>query len=92
MIKWDNCQVTPPSLLSHVSSDDLKSCQQFILPTFPCHSQAVKWTINDVSASSSKVYGYKSRHDIVLLDKKARLELPKVAPRLISNNKNTFIT
>jgi hypothetical protein len=78
MIDWDNCQITPPPLLSHVSSDDLKSCQQLLLPTFPCHSQAVERTVKDVSAASSKVYGHKSRHGMVLLGKKARLELPKV--------------
>ena len=72
MIDWDNCQVTPPPLLSHVSSDDLMTCQQLIL------HQAVEQTMKDVSAFSSEVYGYKSQHGIVFLGNKARLELPKV--------------
>ena len=38
MIDWENCQITLPPLMSHVPSDDLKTCQQLILPTFPYHS------------------------------------------------------
>ena len=68
----DNCQVTPPPLLSHMFSDDLKICQLLILPTFQYHSQANERKIKDVSA------GCKSLHGMVLLGKKARFELPKV--------------
>ena len=78
MIDWDNCQITPPPLLSHVSNDDLKSYQPILLPKFPCHSQAVERSVKDVSACCSKVYGHEARHGMVLLSKKARFQLPKV--------------
>ena len=86
MIDWHNYQVTPPPLLSHVSSDDLKTCQQLILPTFRCHSQAVEQTIKDVSASSSKVYGHKSRMAWVCRARKLGLNYLKWIC-----NRNTFL-
>ena len=91
MIDWDNCQVTPPPLLSHVSSDDLKTCQQPLLPTFPCHSQAAAMTVKDVSAFSSKVYGHKFRHDMFCWARKLGLNCLKWIPSLISNDKSIFI-
>ena len=48
------------------------TCQKLILSTYPCHLQAVEQTIIDVSAFSSKVYGHKSQHGVVVLGKKAR--------------------
>lgn len=78
MIDWARCQVTPPPLLSHLSNDELLTCQQVKLPAFPCHSQAVERTVKDISSSCSKVCGHDSRHGMVLLTKKARLEMPKV--------------
>jgi hypothetical protein len=78
MIDWTQCYITAPPMLSHLSDDDLRKYDPIKLKQFPCHSQAVERTVKDTSAVSSKVYGHKSRHGMILQTKKCRIELPRV--------------
>ena len=78
IIDWTKCDVTPPPLLSHISIEDLIYSRPIVLDQITCHSQAVERAIKDISAASSKVYGHKSRHGLILTSKKSRLELPKL--------------
>ena len=78
MIDWNQSDVTPPPMLSHSSSEDLNDKEQIIFDKITCHSQSVQRTIKDVSATCFKVFGHKSRHDMILQSKKSRLDLPKL--------------
>ena len=78
IIDWTKCDVTPPPLLSHISNEELSCNRPIVLDQIPCHSQAVERTVKDISAASSKVYGHKSRHGMILVAKKCRLEMKTV--------------
>ena len=67
MIDWKQCTVTSPPLLSHLSNEQLTYDQPIILFHIPCHSQAVERAIKDITATSSKVYGHKARHGMIIL-------------------------
>lgn len=81
MIDWSACIVTAPPLLSHLSDETLATGEPVILSEIPCHSQAVERAVKDVSAASLKVCGHEARHGMVLMTKKARMELPKVTTK-----------
>ena len=78
MIDWKACRIKPSPLLSHISSCDLNFSDPVYIAGLPCHSQAVERCVNNTSASTCKVYGRKSRHGMIILSKKARLEMPRV--------------
>ena len=91
MIDWSVAITTPPPLLSTVSNDDLEHFQfgVDVLSGIPCHSQAVERTIKDISATTMKVFGHKSRHGMILQCHKSRAELPKIGSKsdFLSHNK-----
>ena len=78
MIDWTVAVVTPPPLLSGTSNDDLEQLQADSFKGIPCHSQAVERCIKDISGTTLKVFGHKSRHGMVMQCTKSRAELPKV--------------
>ena len=91
MIDWSVAIATPPPLLSTVSNDDLEHFQFHVdvLSGIPCHSQAVKRTIKDISATTMKVFGHKSRHGMIFQCRKSRAELAKIDSKsdFLSHNK-----
>ena len=78
MTDWTAAVVTPPPLLSSISNEDLEQFQVDSFKGIPCHSQAVERCIKDISATTLKVFGHKSRHGMVMQCLKSRGELPKV--------------
>ena len=78
MIDWKKCIVISPPLLSHLSNDQLTFDQPIILSHIPCHSQAVERAIKDIPAASSKVYGHKERHRMIIQSKESQLKLPRI--------------
>jgi len=78
MINWNVAVVTPSPLLTGICNDDLEHLQVDLFKGIPCHSQAVERCIKDISATTLKVFGHKSRHGMVLQCTKSRAELPKI--------------
>jgi hypothetical protein len=79
MIDWTTAVVTSPPLLAAIANDNLQQCQFDLFSGIPCHSQAVERAVRNVSATSSKVYGHKSRHGMILQCNASRADLPKVS-------------
>ena len=78
MIDWVVAIVTPPSLLSSTSNDDLAQLRVDSFKGIPCHSQAVERCIKDISTKTLKVFVHKSRHGMVIQCTNSRADLPKV--------------
>ena len=78
MIDWKQCTVTSPPLLSHLSNEQFTYNQLIILFHIPCCSQAVERATKDIIATSSKVYGHKARHGMIIKSKLPQLELPRI--------------
>ena len=76
MIDWTVAVVTPPPLLISISTDNLDQVHSF--KGIPCHSQAVERCIKDISATTLRVFGHRSRHGMIMQCTKSRTELPKV--------------
>ena len=65
MIDWNLSKVTPPPLMSSVSSEELiKSAEigPVSVPALPCHTQAVERLVREVSLASGRVFGHNARH------------------------------
>ena len=77
MIDWTVAVLTPPPLLSSTSNDDLEKLKVDAFKGIQCHSQAVERCIKDISATTLKVFGHKSRHGMVIQCMKSKAELPK---------------
>jgi hypothetical protein len=76
MIDWNEAIYVSPPLLSNLSNDEIMKCSFASLWNIPCHSQAVERCVQDISATTSKVFGHDSRHGMVLQAKKSRKEIP----------------
>jgi hypothetical protein len=50
MVEWELVEFDSPPLLQDITSEDIASKSQVILPHFPCHSQDVERNIKDVTA------------------------------------------
>jgi len=89
MIDWTAAVVTPPPLLANISNEDIEQLQVDSFKGIPCHSQAVERCIKDVSATSLKVFGHKSRHGMIMQCIRSRNDLYKIDSKsdfLLCNN------
>ena len=66
MIDWTTTVITQPPLLSSTYYDDVEQLEVDSFKGIPCHSQAVKRYIKDVSATVLKVVGHKARHGMIM--------------------------
>ena len=65
-------------VMKAISNDNLEKLNVDSFKGIPCHSQAVERCIKDISATTSKVFGHKSRHGMIMQCTKSRAELSKV--------------
>jgi hypothetical protein len=69
IIDWFHCEITPPPVLSQVSSEELMSLHEnansWDFSQFPCHTQAVERTVKLVTDASARVCGHDNRDGYV---------------------------
>jgi len=69
MIDWENSVVTPQPLLESLSNEKfvhLVEVGPLSVPQIPCHTQAVKRAIKEVTRVSTKVFRRAARHGMIV--------------------------
>ena len=80
-IDWDYTKISPPPLLSSISSDELLECAErgpLPIPPVPCHSQTVEGVVKDVTRVFTKVFGHDARHGMLVCAELSRNKKPKL--------------
>jgi hypothetical protein len=71
LIDWSFYKITPPPILSDVTTEDLKSMLKEPIPidsiftNFPCHTQAVERTVKLIMKALKKVCGHKKQEGFI---------------------------
>lgn len=82
LIDWSTCKLTPPPLLSKMSTEHIASLlKEKVLPEFnylkfPCHTQAVERCVKLVTESAEKVCGQENRDGYIRATLKSRQLMP----------------
>ena len=61
-----------------------------MLQNIPCHSEAVERTVQDVTYTTTKVFGHDARHGMVVQCNKSREEMPKYDSKADFIRKHVF--
>lgn len=90
LINWDTLVVTPPPVLSHISTAGLQEMVQDaaegqppvidVLP-FPCHTQSVERHIKIVTEAAQQTSSHEDREGNIRQKIRSRLNMPKFATK-----------
>lgn len=79
LIMWQECLVTPPPVLRHISNEDLQIMvkeRSLEIDDFPCHTQSVERCIKVVTEASQSVTDAISRDGFIRNRLQSRKEMP----------------
>ncbi len=64
---WETTEFYEPPLTMHLTSQELESLAErpFVIPEFPCHSQAVERYVKDMTEASHSVAGPVRRDGVI---------------------------
>jgi hypothetical protein len=90
IIIWNECQVTSPPILSHISNEELEARLHennlnLQIIDFPCHTQAVERCVKIVTEASRCVIGENSRDGFIRNRIESRSKMPSFG------HKNQFV-